>query len=73
MKFSQVCICDIIPDSTQIEHKNNNKIDITPCINSNEMYELAYWECLHKQKIWFLYLTKVFVNQAFQCYTVITF
>ena len=50
MKMSKVCICDITPDFSPIEHLNKNEIDITPCINSNVMYELGFWECLQQQQ-----------------------
>jgi predicted nucleotide-binding protein len=50
MKEADVMICDITPDFIPEEHKGKDEIDITPCINSNVMYELGYFECLHEHK-----------------------
>jgi hypothetical protein len=50
MKLSDYCICDITPDFIPFEHNNKKEIEITPCINSNVMYELGYFECLKSNR-----------------------
>ncbi len=48
--MSDFFICDITPDFLPLEHVGKKEIEITPCINSNVIYELGYFECLKGHK-----------------------
>jgi len=50
MNLADIMVCDITPDFIPPEHIGKKDIDITPCINSNVMYELGYFECLKDHK-----------------------
>jgi predicted nucleotide-binding protein len=47
---ADLMICDITPDFTPNEHLNKREIEITPCVNSNVMFELGYFARKHQFK-----------------------
>jgi predicted nucleotide-binding protein len=50
LNSADILICDITPDFIPFEHIIKKSYDMTPCINSNVMYELGYFSHKHNNK-----------------------